>query len=312
MPSRDVHTRCLLWKRLIPKFNGAKFFSKFDAKAGYWGVRLEEESQLFTTFRTPFGRYCFIRLPFGLNISQDVFQQRMDEILEGLEGCICIADDICIVGSTEEEHDQRVIKLMERAKSQGLVFNSTKCAIKKMKVSFFGNVYTPEGIIPDPVKVKDIQQMPKPSSKDELQRFLGMMTYMGSFIPNLSAKSSCLRDLIKKDVPFIWDEQYQHAFDNLKNAITARSLAYYDVYKPLTLEVDASMKGLGACLTQNGKIVACASKTLSKTQANYSNIERETLAVLHGIERFNTYLYGRHFSVISDHKPLEVIFSKPN
>ena len=116
-------------KEINPAFVGGKFFSNLDAKAGYWSVQLEEESQLLTTFRTPIGRYCFQHLPFGLCVSQDIFQQRMDEILESLEGCVGIADDICIFGATEEEHDKHLMALLDTAKASGLFFNSEKCTI---------------------------------------------------------------------------------------------------------------------------------------------------------------------------------------
>lgn len=298
-------------EEINPLFSGAKLFSKLDAKAGYWSVPIEEKCQILTTFRTPFGRYCFTRLPFGLNISQDIFQQRMDEMLEGLSGCASIADDICVFGKDEEEHDRNLLALMETAKRHGLVFNSEKCAIKEKSISFFGNVYSKDGIAPDPTKVKDIHQMPTPQTKEDLQRFLGLMTYVGNFIPNLSTLAAPLRDLIKTDVPYIWEEDHQHTFEELKSSITARSVAFYDVTKPLTLEVDASMRGLGACLVQDDRPIAYASKTLTQTQSNYSNIERETLAVVHGIERFSTYLYGRSFTVVSDHQPLEAICKKP-
>ena len=276
-------------------------------------VQLEEQSQLLTIFRTPFGRYCYQRLPFGLCVSQDVFQQRMDEILESLEGCVGIAEDICIFGATQEEHDQRLIALMDVATSAGLVFNSTKCSINKSSISFFGNVYSAAGIGPDPTKVKDINEMPVPQDRDDLQRFLGMVTYMGGgFIPNLSRLSSILRDLLRKDVPFEWSEDHQMAFNTLKGAITTdASTSYYDVTKPITLEFDASQKGLGAALVQEKKPIVFASKTLTKTQSNYSNIEREMLSLVHGVERFHTYLYGRSFTIITDHKPLEMICNKP-
>ena len=298
-------------EEINPRFVGAKVFSKLDAKAGYWSIPIAEEYQLLTTFRTPIGRFCFTRLPFGLNISQDIFQQRMDEILEGLSGCASIADDICVFGKNEAEHDKNLVALMETAKRHGLVFNSEKCAIREKSISFFGNIYNEDGIKPDPAKVRDIHKMATPQTKEDLQRFLGLLTYMGSFIPNLSATAAPLRDLIKQDTPFIWEEDHQHTFEKLKSSITARCVAFYDANKPLTLEVDASMKGLGACLVQSRRPIAYASKTLTQTQSNYSNIERETLAVVHGVERFSTYLYGRSFTIITDHKPLEAICQKP-
>uniref|UniRef100_A0A8C9T351 ribonuclease H n=1 Tax=Scleropages formosus TaxID=113540 RepID=A0A8C9T351_SCLFO len=252
-----------------PQFHGAKWFSKLDAKAGYWSVQLDEQSQALTTFRTPLGRYCFTRLPFGLNISQDIFQQRVAEILEGLEGCVGIADDICVFGKTEEQHDKRLLSLLERAKETGLVFNSDKCFIKQRRIAFFRNVYSEDGTSPDPDKVKDIKNMPSPQHKEDLQRFLGLLTYMGSFIPNLSQKSASLRQLLKKEKPYDSSEDHQQAYDMLKDAISEySSMAYFDTTTSVTLEVDASLKGLGAALLQNGRPVAFVSKTLTPTQTN--------------------------------------------
>ena len=259
-------------EEINPAFVGAKHFSKLDAKAGYWSVQLEEQSQLLTTFRTPIGRYCYQRLPFGLCLSQDIFQQRMDGILESLEGCVGIAEDICIFGATQEEHDQRLIALMEVANSA--VFNATKCSINQSSISFFGNVYSAAGIGPDPTKVKDINEMPVPQYRDDLQRFFGMVTYMGGFIPNLRRLSSILRDLLRKDVPFEWSEDHQMAFNTLKGAITTDArMTYYDVTKPITLEVDASQKGLGAALVQEKKQLHSRQKPSqrhSQTTATYN------------------------------------------
>lgn len=299
-------------EELNPQFAGATVFSKLDAKAGYWSIHLDEDSQLLTTFRTPFGRYCWRRLPFGLRVSQDIFQARMDNILEDLNGVISIADDVAVVGRTEAEHDANLHNLMTRAAEKGLVFNSKKCNIKTDRISFFGNLYTPNGVQPDPAKIHDIQNMSTPTSKDEVQRFLGMLNYLAPYIPKLAESAYVLRDLIKKDTPWTWDETHEHCFKKLKSMITPDAcLAYYDPTSILYLEVDASQKGLGVALTQDGKPVAFASKTLNECQSRYSNIEREMLAIVHGIQRYHTYLYGKPFVVVTDHKPLVTICHKP-
>lgn len=300
-------------EELNPLFAGAKYFSKLDAKAGYWSVVLDEGSQPLTTFRSPLGqRYCFTRLPFGLNVSQDIFQEKMDEILEDLEGVVSIADDVCVTGKTEEEHDQNLVNLMERAKSKGLVFNSDKCAIKQESITFFGNVYSAKGISPDPGKVEDIQEMPAPQNKDELRRFLGMLTYLSQFIPHFSDRCTVLRDLLKQDTPWFWDKEHQQAFEFIKGTISDKStLQYFDTNKPVTLEVDASQRGLGVAVLQDNHPVAYASRALTDTQSRYSNIEREMLAIVFGCERFHHLLYGKSFTVITDHKPLVTIHQKP-
>ena len=175
--------------------------------------------------------------------------------------------------ATQEEHDQRLIALLDVAKSAGLVFNSTKCSINQSSISFFDKVYSAAGIGPDPTKVKDINEMPVPQDRDDLQRFLGMVTYCTRGIhPNLSRLSSILRDLLRKYVPFDWSEDHQMALNTLKGAITTEaSIAYYDITKPITLEVDASQKGLGAALVQEKKTNnAFASKTLKRRSRTIS------------------------------------------
>ena len=192
---------------------------------------------------------------------------------------------------------------MDRAKESGLVFSSDKCTIRQPEISFFGNIYSKDGIRPDPAKVHDIQNMPVPQDKEDLQRFLGMMTYIATFIPKFSEESQPLRDLLKKNVPFEMSEDHLHCFQKLKTAISAKlCVEYFDPTKPTTLEVDSSTKGLDAAILQDGQPVVFASKALNSAQSNYPNIDREMLAVVFDINRFHTYPYGRPFRVITDHK----------
>ena len=153
---------------LTHRFAQAKVFSKLDAKSGYWCIELDEDSQLLTTFNSPFGRYCFTRLPFGLKVSQDVFQKAMDKVLDGLKGVLSIADDITVYGSSQEEHDENLHNLMKRAREIGLVFNYNKCQINRDEVPFFGNIYSKTGVKPDPVKVQAITDLAEPRNKKEL------------------------------------------------------------------------------------------------------------------------------------------------
>ena len=234
----------------------------------------------------------------------------MDEVTERVPGCVGIADDLIVYGETDEDHDRHLIDLMETSVKEGLVFNSSKCQIKVDKVEFFGSVYSADGISPDPEKIVAITNMATPNDKDELQRFIGMMTYLSSHIPNFSHKVAPLRELLKKDVPFDWQEDHQKIFNELKDLSTV-NLQYYNPQLTTVLETDASSKGLGACLLQEGKPVAFASKSLSEAETRYSNIERETLALVFRITRFHTYLFGTKFTVHSDHKPLEMICHKP-
>ena len=295
-------------EEITPKLRGAKVFSIVDVKCGYWNVELDDESSYLTTFNTPFGRYRFLRMPFGLKMSQDVFQARIDQTFEGCSGVTGIADDIVTYGTSDEDHDLNMHQMMVRCEQSGLKLNPDKCRIKEDKIKFFGIICSADGIQPDPKKVSALKQMEHPENEDELQTFLGLVTYMSPFIPNASTLTAHLRELTKPDTPFAWTDSHQRTFDKVKAAISTEvTLSYFDPGKATTLQVDASMKGLGATLLQDDKPVAFASKKLTETESRYANIERELLAVVYGCERFHTYLFGQSFTVESDHKPLESI-----
>lgn len=303
------HTPTL--EELTHKFANAKVFSKLDARSGYWSVQMDQDSQLLTTFNSPFGRFCFKRLAFGLSVSQDVFQKKMDEILDGLEGVVSIADDITVYGDTQEEHDENLRKLMERAREKGLIFNPAKCKISQNHITFFGNVYSSEGVSPDPAKVTAIKQIMRPTCVKELQSFLGMVTYLGPYIPKLSECTAPLRTLLQKDVDFQWHNEQEIAFQRIKDQICkSTKLSYFQPTKPTIIQVDASQESLGAALIQEGRPIAFASKSLTATEKRYANIERELLACVFGAERFHTYIYGSQFKIESDHRPLDMISKK--
>ena len=194
---------------------------------------------------------------------------------------------------------------MERARETGLRFNADKCKIRCTEIPFFSNIISASGLKPDPRKVEAITNMDPSPNLADLQAFLGMVQFLSRFVPKLASLSACLWDLTKKDSEFQW------AVDKIKQAVTsASSLKYFDSTKPVTIQVDASTRGLGATLLQDQGPIEYRSKLLTETESRYSNIEREMLAVLHGLEKFHYYAYGRHLTVETDHKPLESIFKK--
>ena len=308
---KRTHHKTPTLEEITNRFSGAKLFSKLDARHGYWSVKLDEESSRLTTFNSPFGRFRFTRLPFGLNVSQDIFQKHMDDILSQCPGTLGITDDVVVYGKDEAEHDRNLRHLMDVARKMGLVFNEDKCYIKRKQVKFFGMIYDADGVHPDPEKTTEIKNLPSPKNVTELQQFLGMVQYMSPFIPKLADHTAALRALTKKEVDWDWTSSHEKAYQKVKNMICENtSLTYFDVSKPATIQVDASQQGLGATLVQDNKPIAFASKALTETEKRYANIERELLAVVFGCERFNTYVYGKHFTVESDHKPLEQIQKK--
>ena len=298
---------------VLPKLNGAQFFTILDARSGYWNIKLDEESSYHTTFNTPYGRHRFMRLPFGLNCAQDVFQKKVDETFSDIPGVTGISDDIIVVGykSDGSDHDANLTAVLERARATGLCFNDKKMVVRCKRIPFFGNIIGADGIEPDPEKVTAICNMTAPTDIKELQTFLGLANYLGRFTPHLATVSAPLRDLCKTDVPYDWGPEHDAAFSTLKKAISSNEvLRYYDSTKPLVIQVDASQRGLGAALLQANGPIAFASKSLTETESRYSNIDRQMLGIVFGLERFHQYVYGRHVEVHTDHKPLESIYTK--
>ena len=292
---------------------GAVVFTKADALKAFLQVHLTEESSKLLVINTNKGRYRFKRMPFGAKMSQDVFQMKMDLIMERCPGVISIHDDIVVYGVSEEDHDANLVNLLNVAQIEGLVLNSKKLELKRPRVSFFGAEYSADGMHPCLKKIQGITEMTPPTDKQQLASFIGMVTYMGNFVPHLSHHTEPLRAMLKQDAIFTWDEMANTSFQKIKDLIAksaTKPLRYYDQRKPVTVQADASQRGLGACLLQDGQPIAYASKSLTDTETRYANIERELLAIVFACQQFNTYELGRPFTVESDHKPLEMIHQK--
>ena len=183
--------------------------------------------------------------------------------------------------------------------------------VKAPAVNFFGCLYNANGVYPDLDKVNTIHALPAPTNVTELQEFLGIVTYLSPIIPGLSTLTATLCELLKKDTDFTWNCTYNAAFQGVKDAVISdTTLRYFDPSLPVTIQVDASQVGLGVELLQNQKSVAFASKALTKAECDYVNIEREMLTVIFRAVRLRTYIYGRSFTIESDHKPLESISQK--
>ena len=189
---------------------------------------------------------------------------------------------------------------------------SSKFELRAPEVQYVGHVISKDGLKVSPEKVRAIQEMPAPTDVAGVKRVLGLVQYLAKFIPNLSDVSDPLRILVKNDVQWHWNREQQQSFDELKRLVsTAPVLRFYNVDEPVTVSVDASSKGLGVVLLQNGQPVAYGSKALSETQKRYAQIEREMLAILYGCQKFDHYIYGRRVVIETDHKPLVAIYEKP-
>ena len=309
---RREHYTMPILSELTPKLKSAKLFSKFDVKNGFLHIKLDEDSSMLTTFNSPNGRYRWNRLPFGLKSAPEVFQRTMHELLHDLDGTVVIADDVLVYGSSEEEHDRRVRAFLMRCREKDLHLNFHKLVFRQAKVKYMGHVLTDQGIQPDPEKVQGIMEMPAPSNVAELRTFLGSINYLAQFLPNLAALTNPLRSLLHKGMEFNWSSHCGEVFEEVKKLITSTPImSYFDVTKPVIIQCDASQKGVGASLIQDGHPVAFASRSLTTTEEKYAQIEKEMLAIVVACEKFDNFIYGLpSITIHSDHKPLESIFQK--
>ena len=299
--------------------NGAKFFSKLDLSQAYHQLELHEQSRYVTTFSTHVGLYRYKRLNYGTNAAAEIFQYTLQTALQGLEGVKNIADDIIVFGSTRAEHDKHLDKCLQRLAVKGLRLNQSKCDFLSSTLSFFGQVFSEEGTRPDPQRVADLLNAPQPSNAHDVRSLLGMANYSSKYIRDFATLTAPLRELTKKDVKFEWTHKHQAAFEKLTTTLaTAPCMSYFDKNKETFVVVDASPVGVSAILSQkpknsdssNQQIIAYASRALTDTEKRYSQTEKEALAIVWGVEHFHLFLFGSEFTLVTDHKPLEIIYGQ--
>ena len=229
-------------EEVLPDLTNAKVFSKVDCRSGYWQIKLDHESSMLTTFNTPFGRYRWTRMPFGISPAGEIFQRRLDQAIEGLNGVKSVADDILIIGNgatiaeAVKDHDTKLDALLSRCRERNIMLNEEKIDLKKESMPYIGHLLTSEEVRADPSKVEAILQMTKPEDVQGVWRILGMTNYLAKFLPKLSAVSEPLRQLTRKEREFHWSGVHDRAFDNIKALVsTPPLLKYYEPDKPLRL-----------------------------------------------------------------------------
>jgi transposase InsO family protein len=295
----------------LDSLTGSKYFSTLDLLSGYWQVPLDEDAQEKSAFVTRGGLWKWKVLPFGLTSAPATFERLMERVLSGLQWqtLLLYLDDVIVFSQTFSQHMERLGEVLKRFRMAGLKLKPSKCELLKPRVAYLGHVVGPDGVSTDPQKVEAVKHWPIPRCQTDLRSFLGFVGYYRRFVPDFATIAKPLSVLTSKGVAFEWQNVHQEAFDKLKTAmLTAPVLAYPDPAAPYYLDTDASGDGLGAVLSQKidgtERAIAYWSKTLSPAERNYCVTRRELLAVIEACKHFRSYLYGRQFTLRTDHASL--------
>lgn len=292
---------------------GGTKFTILDLMQAFNQLQLDDQSKKLVTVNTHQGLYSYTRLPFGVASAPAVFQRTMESILQGIDGVACYIDDIIITGKSAKEHLDHLEDVLKRLAEHGVHAKKDKCRFFQDSVEFLGHKIDAEGIHATPDKLRAIVDAPSPQNATELRSFLGLLNYYGKFIPQAATILHPLNALLCKDAKWMWSEECRESFEAAKGALTSSSLlAHYDSALPIRLAADASAYGIGAVIAHvlpdgSERPIAFASRTLTSSEKNYAQIEKEALALVYGVKRFHAYIYGRHFTLVTDHKPLKTI-----
>ena len=300
-------------EELVDKVGGAKYITVIDLTKGFYQIPMTDAAQRKSAFQTPYGHFEFTRVPFGLKNSPACFQRMMDKVLKGAEEFArAFMDDIIVGSDTWEDHMIHLEEVFYRLELSRLTAKASKCSIGVPKAEYLGKLIGQGEVSPTSSKVAAIYATPAPKTKKGVRAFLGLVNYYRDFIQNMAAIAAPLTDLLKKGQPnqVHWSEECERSFLKLKEVLCAAPvLRMADHTKPFLVQTDASDHGIGAVLSQEDaegrdQPIAYRSRKLTETQQRWSTIEKECYAIVFAVEQFRYYLYGRPFTVQTDHKPL--------
>ena len=303
----------------IDALRGSKWFSTLDLASGYWQVPMAKKDVEKTAFATPFGLYQFKVMPFGLANAPATFERMMERVLSGLhwETCLIYLDDVIVFSKTFEEHIVRLHQVLTRLRNAKLKLSPTKCKLFRQQVEYLGHVVSKDGVGTDPKKIEAIASWPTPRNQKEVRSFVGLCSYYRRFVRGFADIARPLHHAVELGTEFRWTDDCERAFQELKAVLTSPPiLAYPEDAGAFILDTDASGEGLGAVLSQvqGGKecVIGYFSRALTKEEQQYCVTRRELLAVVMAVQHFHYYLYGRHFTIRSDHGSLRWLMNFKN
>lgn len=297
---------------LLDKLGNAKYFSVLDLASGFHQIEVEQDSISKTAFSVENGHYEYCRMPFGLKNAPSTFQRCMDDVLRDLQNQICLVymDDIIIFSSTLEEHIKNLSLVLKCLSDHHFKIQLDKCEFLAKTVEFLGHIVTPDGIKPNKKKIQAILNFPIPKTQKEIRSFLGLLGFYRRFIENFANLTKPLTSCLRKKEKVVHTPEFIKSFESCKKLLTNDPILQYPDFKQsFEVTTDASNFALGAVLSQNSKPICYASRTLNRHEVNYSTIEKELLAIVWSVQNFRPYLFGRRFTIYTDHRPLQWLFN---
>ena len=292
----------------LQQLEGFQYATSLDMNMGYYHIVLSPKAADMCTIVTEYGKYRYKRLPMGVACSPDIFQAKIYELLGDIEGTKAYIDDILVVKKgTFKEHLEQLDEIFRRCQRAGIKLNAEKCRFGLNEIDYLGYIVTPEGIKPNPKKIKAIQALERPTTVTEVRRLIGLVQYYRDLWPR---RSHILQPFTaissgKKGTKIKWTPELENSLNEIKKMVCKETLLNYpDWSKPFDLHTDASDYQLGAVISQEGKPIAFFSRKLNKAQQNYTTTEKELLSIVECVKEFRNILFGYPIRVYSDHRNL--------
>jgi hypothetical protein len=298
---------------LFDQLKKASVFSKIDLRSGYHQLKVREEDVQKIAIRTRYGHYEFMVMPFGLTNAPSVFMDLMNQVFHNYldQFVVVFIDDILVYSTNHHEHGEHLKKVLDILREKKLFAKLKKCEFWLKKVSFLGHVVLGDGIEVDPSKIEAVVKWERPTNDREIRSFLGLVGYYRRFVKGFSTLSGPLTALTKKNVCYIWSDECEASFQELKRRlVTAPILTLPSSKEGFVVYSDASQNGLGCVLMQQGKVIAYASRQLKNHERNYLTHDLELATIVFALKIWRHYLYGARCEIYTDHKSLKYIFTQ--